>query len=83
MERSDALPASLHLVKRDMHVLEHNICHLFESKGFENGDAWYGTEGLMVFGKAGRYQLFGPRNKLIEESSGSPPDLAAPCASRH
>ena len=38
MERSDALPASLHLAKRDVHVLEHNICHLFESKGFENGD---------------------------------------------
>mgnify|MGYP004518962015 CR=1 FL=1 len=38
MERSDTLPASFHFVKRDMHVLEHNICHLFESKGIEDGD---------------------------------------------
>lgn len=58
-------------------LFEQRIWSPYVQEGFENGDAWYGTEGLMVFGKAGRYQLFGPRNKLIEESSGSPPDLAA------
>ena len=36
MERFDTLRASFHLVKRDMHVLEHDICYLFESKGIEN-----------------------------------------------
>jgi len=31
----------------------------------------------MIFGKAGRYAIYGPKNKLIEESSGGGPDLAA------
>lgn len=58
-------------------LFEQRIWSPYVQEGFENGDAWYGTEGMMVFGKMGRYQLFGPRNKLIEESTGSPPDLAA------
>ena len=31
----------------------------------------------MILGKAGKYQLYGARNKLIEESTGGGPDLAA------
>ena len=58
-------------------IFEQRIWSPYVQEGFENGNAYYGTEGLMVFGKIGRYQLFGPKNKLIEESTGSPPDLAA------
>ena len=32
---------------------------------------------MMIFGKIGSYKLYGPRNKLIEESTGNGPDLAA------
>ena len=58
-------------------IFEQRIWSPYFQEGFENGNAWYGTEGVMVFGKAGKYQLFGPRNKLLEESSGGGPDLAA------
>jgi predicted dehydrogenase len=58
-------------------IFEQRIWSPYVQEGFENGNAWYGTEGLLVLGKRGRYQLFGPRNKLIEEVNGGPPDLAA------
>lgn len=58
-------------------IFEQRIWSPYVQEGFENGNAYYGTEGMMIFGKAGRYQVFGPKNKLIEESSGSAPDLAA------
>lgn len=58
-------------------VFELRIWSPYFQEGFENGVAWYGTEGMLVLGKAGKYQIIGPRNKLIEESSGGGPDLAA------
>ena len=58
-------------------IFEQRIWSPYFQEGFENGDAYYGTDGMMVLGKAGKYQLFGPRNKLIEESTGGGPDLAA------
>jgi hypothetical protein len=48
----------------------------YVQEGFENGNAFYGTKGLMVLGKSGGYQIFGPRNNLLETGQGSP-DLAA------
>ena len=44
---------------------------LCEQEGHENGNAFYGTQGRMIFGKHNGWQLFGPRNKLIEEMRGS------------
>lgn len=58
-------------------IFEQRIWSPYVQEGFENGNAYYGTDGLMVFGKAGKYQLFGQRNKLIEESTGGGPDLGA------
>ncbi|MFO0919948.1 MAG: Gfo/Idh/MocA family oxidoreductase [Planctomycetaceae bacterium] len=45
-------------------------------EGFENGNAYYGTNGVMILGKAGGWKMYAPRGKLIEEMSGTP-DLAA------
>ncbi|MBL9129872.1 MAG: hypothetical protein JNG86_01640, partial [Verrucomicrobiaceae bacterium] len=41
--------------------------------------AWYGTKGMVIGGKAkGTWQIYGEKNKLIEElAAGSGPDLAA------
>jgi hypothetical protein len=39
-------------------------------EGNENGNAFYGTQGLMILGKHSGWQMFGPRNKLIEEMRG-------------
>jgi predicted dehydrogenase len=36
----------------------------YVQEGYENGDAFYGTEGMMILGKQSGWQLFGPRNKL-------------------
>ncbi len=58
-------------------IFEQRIWSPYFQEGFENGDAYYGTDGMMLLGKTGRYQLYGPRNKLIEESTGGGPDLAA------
>lgn len=58
-------------------IFEQRIWSPYFQEGAENGDAYYGTEGMMIFTKSGKYQLYGPRNKLIEESSGGGPDLAA------
>jgi len=58
-------------------IFEQRIWTPYVQEGFENGDAYYGTDGMMILGKMGKYQIFGPRNKLIEESTGGGPDLAA------
>lgn len=58
-------------------IFEQRIWAPYFQEGFENGVAYYGTEGMLTLGKIGRYQIIGPRNKLIEESSGGGPDLTA------
>lgn len=58
-------------------IFEQRIWSPYVQEGHENGNAFYGTEGMMILGKRGRYQIFGRRNKLIEEESGEGPDLAA------
>jgi predicted dehydrogenase len=48
----------------------------YVQEGHENGNAFYGTKGMMILGKGKGFQVFGPRNKLLEEGAGTP-DLAA------
>ena len=45
-------------------------------EGYENGNAFYGTKGVMILGKGGGFQIIGPRNKPGQTMSGSP-DLPA------
>ncbi len=50
----------------------------YVQEGHENGCAWYGTEGMVIGGKAKGWQIFGKQNKLIEDiKPPSGPDLAA------
>jgi predicted dehydrogenase len=51
-------------------IYEHRIWSPYVQEGHENGNAFYGTKGMMIFGKHAGWQLYGPRNKLIEEMSG-------------
>src|SRR5262249_47486868 len=53
--------------KRRQLIFEQRIWSPYVQEGWENGNAYYGTNGLMVLGKKGGYKIFGPRNKLIEE----------------
>jgi predicted dehydrogenase len=50
----------------------------YVQEGHENGCAWYGTEGMIIGGKAKGWQIFGRQNKLLEDiKPTSGPDLAA------
>jgi Oxidoreductase family, C-terminal alpha/beta domain len=56
--------------KKKQLVYEHRIWSPYVQEGNENGNAFYGTKGLMVLGKNTGWQLFGPRNKLMDEMRG-------------
>lgn len=57
-------------------IFEHRIWSPYVQEGFENGNAFYGTKGMLILGKAGGWKLYGERNKLLEEGKGGP-DLEA------
>ncbi len=57
-------------VKKKQLIYEHRIWSPYVQEGNENGNAFYGTKGMMIFGKHAGWQLYGPRNKLIEEMKG-------------
>ena len=58
-------------------IFEQRIWSPYVQEGYENGDAFYGTKGMMLLGKHGGYQIFGPRNKLIDEGRKGEPNLQA------
>lgn len=57
--------------KKKQLIYEHRIWSPYVQEGHENGNAFYGTKGLMIFGKGAGWQLYGSRNKLIEEMRGT------------
>lgn len=58
-------------------IFEQRIWSPYVQEGYENGNAFYGTEGLLLLGKRGGYHAYGRKNKLIEKVDGGEPDLAA------
>jgi GFO/IDH/MocA oxidoreductase family protein len=66
-----------HLGHKRQLIFEQRIWSPYVQEGYENGNAFYGSEGMMILAKHGGYKLFGPRNKLIEEVSQGEPDLPA------
>jgi len=57
-------------------VYEQRIWSPYVQEGNENGDAFYGTKGMLILGKHAGWQLYGPRNELREKMAG-PIDAAA------
>ena len=57
-------------------IFEQRIWSPYVQEGYENGAAFYGTEGVLILGHSVGWRLFGPRGKLIAERTGSA-DLAA------
>ncbi len=43
----------------------------YVQEGHENGNAFYGTKGMLVLGKKSGWQLYGERNKLVDQADGS------------
>ena len=48
-------------------VFEQRIWSPYVQEGFENGNAFYGTKGMLILGKQSGWQLYGPRNQLKEK----------------
>lgn len=57
-------------------VFEQRIWSPYVQEGYENGAAFYGTDGMLILGHSVGWKLFGPRNELLKEVTGSS-DLAA------
>lgn len=52
-------------------IFEQRIWSPYAQEGYENGAAFYGTEGMLVIGHSVGWKLLGPKNKLIAERTGS------------
>jgi predicted dehydrogenase len=57
--------------QKKMLVYEQRDWSPYVQEGFENGNAFYGTKGVMILGKNSGWKLYGPRNVLLEEMKGS------------
>lgn len=57
-------------------IYEQRIWSPYLQEDYENGNAFYGTKGMLVIGHTVGWKLYGPRNKLLEEKTGRV-DLAA------
>jgi len=56
-------------------IYEQRLWSPYVQEGHENGNAFYGTDGMLILGKHGGWQLFGPRNELREKMSGDVENL--------
>jgi predicted dehydrogenase len=56
--------------KKKQLIFEQRIWSPYVQEGYENGAAFYGTDGVMIIGHTSGWKLYGARNKLIAEKSG-------------
>ncbi|MGI8605520.1 MAG: Gfo/Idh/MocA family protein [Verrucomicrobiales bacterium] len=52
-------------------VYEMRLWSPYTQEGHENGNAFYGTKGMLILGKHKGWELFGPRNEPREKGGGS------------
>jgi predicted dehydrogenase len=57
-------------------IFEQRIWSPYVQEGYENGNAFYGTKGMLLLGKGYGFQVFGPRNAPGEKVTATV-DLAA------
>jgi predicted dehydrogenase len=63
-------PSGPRFSKTKQLIYEHRIWSPYFQEGHENGNAFYGTKGMMILGKHGGYKIIGERNKTGESASG-------------
>ena len=51
-------------------IFEQRIWTQYVQDGYENGSAYYGTEGVLIMGHNVGWKMYGLRNKLIAEQTG-------------
>lgn len=52
-------------------IFEMRIWSPYKQEGHENGNAFYGTEGMLVLGKGTGWQIYGPKNEPRESMKAS------------
>jgi predicted dehydrogenase len=57
-------------------IFEQRIWSPYVQEDYENGAAFYGTKGMLIIGHSVGWKLYGERNKLIDQKTGSA-DLVA------
>jgi len=57
--------------KRKQLIYEQRIWSPYVQEGYENGAAFYGTDGVLIIGHTVGWKLYGPKNKLVAEAAGS------------
>lgn len=62
--------------RRKQLIFEQRIWSPYVQEGYENGAAFYGTDGVLLIGHTVGWKLYGPRMKLRAERTG-PADLEA------
>jgi predicted dehydrogenase len=62
--------------KKKQLIFEQRIWSPYVQEGYENGAAFYGTQGVLIMGHTVGWKLYGPKNKLLAERTGSS-DLVA------
>jgi len=63
-------PAPEGSARRRQLVFEQRDWSPYVQEGQENGNAFYGTKGMITLGKRSGWQLFSERNKLVESMEG-------------
>jgi predicted dehydrogenase len=56
--------------RRKQFIYEQRIWSPYVQDGYENGSAYYGTNGCLIMGHTVGWRLYGPRNKLLAERTG-------------
>ncbi len=64
-------PGDGKLLHKKQLIYEQRTWSPYVQEGYENGNAFYGTRGMLILGKKEGYKLYGPRNELREEVKGS------------
>jgi predicted dehydrogenase len=53
-------------------IFEQRIWTPYRMEGYENGEAYYGTQGMLVMGHSDGWKLYGPRNRELRAMEGKP-----------
>ena len=62
--------------QRKQLIFEQRIWTRYTQDGYENGAAFYGTKGMLIMGHTVGWRMYGEKNKLIAEQTGTA-DLVA------
>ena len=57
--------------KRRQLIFEQRIWSPYVQEGYENGAAFYGSNGVLIIGHTVGWKLYGPRNKLVAQQTGA------------